>query len=124
MKGKTMNYCTVANNILDYFQQYRGKGHTRAVVESARNTRSIVVVGSVKNKPARVLRSVFRGHVLTLEEVEEGGLQKPGVAGYPLVLDNGAVVELLTGLMPKEEPEAKKAKPAKKLEPIETKDPE
>ncbi len=119
-----MNYCTVANNILDYFQQYRGKGHTRAVVESARNTRSIVVVGSVKNKPARALRPVFRGHVLTLAEVEEGGLQKPGVAGYPLVLDNGAVVELLTGLMPKEEPEAKKAKPAKKLEPIETKDPE
>jgi hypothetical protein len=111
-----MNYRTIAANIVRYFTEQKGKGHSRAVVHDAQSTRSIVVVANEEDAQSRVLRGVTRGHLVTLEQVERGDLGEPPLVGYPLILDNGAVVELLTGLDMKikglEEPPAKPKKKA------------
>lgn len=93
-----MNYRAIADEILRYYTEFKGRGHTMAVVESASTSKCIVVVASDEDRKNRRLRSVVRNHIVTFEQVEAGALREKNLEKWPLILDNGAVIELIRGM--------------------------
>jgi len=94
----------IATILIDYWKKNAGKGHTRSILDGAGKTNAIVVVATQDQKERRY-RSVNPRKVITLEDVAAGALNAR--EGFPLVIDNGAIVVLLNDLL--------KVVPAKKV---------
>jgi len=86
----------IASILIAYWQQNSGIGHTRTILDGAGKTKATVVVATAGEK-AKGYRNLRPDRVVTLEDVAAGALNAR--QGFPLVLDNEAVVVLLKDLL-------------------------
>ena len=86
----------IAALLIDYWKSHPGIGHTRTILDGAGKTNATVVVATQDEKERRY-RNVSARKVITLEDVAGGALNAR--EGFPLVIDNGALVVLLNDLL-------------------------
>ena len=96
MANKPVNHVAIAERIVQFFETNAGVGHTGAILDGARKTRANVLVVAEDDKGFKCVKAAKQ---ISFDEVLAGELEGKLVKGFPLVLDNAAVVELLSGLL-------------------------
>lgn len=96
MAKQAVNHVAIAEKIVQFFKANKGVGNTAAILDGARRTQANVLVVAEGDKG---FKSVKAAKQISFEEVLAGQLDGNLVTGWPLVMDNAAVVELLSGLL-------------------------
>ena len=92
----TVDHAEVSRRIVSFFRKNAGVGHTAAILDGARTTGANVLV--VDGSQQR-FKNVKGRKQIGFREVLDGQLEGELVQGWPLVLDNEAVVALLSALL-------------------------
>ncbi len=95
-----MNAVVIAGQIIKFLKENKGSGNTTTILDGAVTTGANVVMATAEDTQ-RSYRGVKPGKVVSLEQVQKGVLDEANKVGFPLVLDNGALVALLEALTPK-----------------------
>ena len=94
--AKTANHVEIAERIVQFFKTNKGVGNTASILDGARKTQANVLVVTEGDKGFKGVKATKQ---ISFDEVLAGQLEGNLVAGWPLVVDNAAVVELLSGLL-------------------------
>ena len=105
--AKQPNLTEVAKKVVKFYRDNAGVGHTKAVVSGAERSQANILVVEEGQK---TLKGIKGRKQISFEEVMAGQLDANLVQGWPLLLDNGAVVALLEHFLA--------AKPATVLEKV------
>jgi len=100
-----MNVTLIAKQITEFFTDQKGTGNTKSILDGAKTTGANIVVAT-QAEAERHYRGVNPDKVITLEDIEGGILYGANKVGFPLVLDNAAVVALLEKLLADHEKQA------------------
>lgn len=96
MAARSVNHVAIAERIVKFFQVNKGVGNTAAILDGARATRANIILVHEGEKGFKQVKTAKQ---ISFEEIMAGQLDDQMVKGFPLVIDNGAVVELLSGLL-------------------------
>lgn len=96
MANKPVNHVAIAERIVQFFEANAGVGNTKAILDGARRTQANILVVSEDEKGFKGVKAAKQ---ISFDEVLAGQLGSDLTKGFPLVMDNAAVVELLSGLL-------------------------
>ena len=96
MTKKFADHVGIARRIVDFFKENKGVGNTAAILDGARRMQANVLVVAEDDKGFKAVKARKQ---ISFAEVEAGQLEGALVVGFPLVMDNAAVVALLKGLL-------------------------